>query len=296
MNLAKWTLASFEAAVLCALRRLPEAPDALYAHFVYPSGLTAGKNAKSLSIPAFMAYGESSPKLFSFLGREEIARRLKGLSGVVAVSGENAREIVADGYYPFPERVKVFPNGVDPAEFSPMDRAEARKALGLPPDKFIVAFVGGFIERKGVSVLSRALDEAGVSSVFIGRGPVAPTAREILYQGALDHGEIPKVLAAADVFALPTLNEGCCNAIVEALAMGLPVISSDRPFNDELLTDENALRIDPTDAHAVAEAIRRLKDDAALRARLAEGARRTGASLEIHARAAGILRFMEERL
>lgn len=295
-HLGKWTLASFEKAVLGALRRLPEKPDALYAHFVYPSGLTAGKLGKSLAIPAFMAYGESTPKLFSFLGKEAIAKRLSGLSGVVAVSGENAREIVEDGYYPFPERVKVFPNGVDPAEFSPMDRNEARKALGLPMDKFIVAFVGGFIERKGVSVLSRALDEAGASSVFIGRGPVAPSAWDILFQGALDHREIPKYLAAADVFALPTLNEGCCNAIVEALAMGLPVVSSDRPFNDELLTDENAMRIEPTDVQSVAEAIHRLKEDPALRARLAEGARRTGASLEIHARAAGILRFMEERL
>jgi len=296
VHLARWTLASFEKAVLRALTQMPEKPDALYAHFVFPSGLTAGTIAKVLSIPAFMAYGESSAKLFSFLGKEEIARRLSELSGVVAVSGENAREIVQDGYYPFPGRVKVFPNAVDPGLFSPMDRGEARKALGLPGEAFIVAFVGGFIERKGVSVLSRALDEAGAASVFIGRGPVAPDARDILFQGALDHGEIPKYLAAADAFALPTLNEGCCNAIVEALAMGLPVVSSDRPFNDELLTDENSLRIDPTDVHAVAEAIRRLKDDAALRARLADGARRTGASLQIDARAAGILRFMEERM
>jgi glycosyltransferase involved in cell wall biosynthesis len=84
-----------------------------------------------------MAYGESSPRLFAFLGKEDIARRLSGLTGVVAVSGENAREIVQDGYYPFPERVKVFPNAVDPERFSPMDRKEARKALGLPEDKFI---------------------------------------------------------------------------------------------------------------------------------------------------------------
>jgi hypothetical protein len=121
VNLAKWTLSSFEKAVLGALRGLKEKQDALYAHFVYPSGLTAGKIAKALSIPAFMAYGESSAKLFSFLGREEIARRLSGLKGIVAVSGENAREIVADGYYPFPERVKVFPNAVDPAEIRGKD-------------------------------------------------------------------------------------------------------------------------------------------------------------------------------
>lgn len=117
----------------------------------------------------------------------------------------------------------------------------------------------------------------------------------MLFSGALDHGEIPRYLAAADAFALPTLNEGCCNAIVEALAMGLPVVSSDRPFNDGLLTEENSIRVDPTDPRAVAVAISRLRDDPALRTRLAEGARRTGEALAIGARAAGILRFMEER-
>jgi len=77
--------------------------------------------------------------------------------------------------------------------------------------------------------------------------------------------------------------------------MGLPVVSSDRPFNDDLLTPENSLRVDPTDPQAIARAIAALKNDEALRARLADGARRSGAALQIHARAAGILRFMEER-
>jgi glycosyltransferase involved in cell wall biosynthesis len=291
-----WTLAQFRRAAARAIRGLAEKPEALYGHFVFPSGLTAAALGKRMGIPAFLAYGESTVKLFSGVPKAEVVRRLKTLAGVVAVSGENAREIVEDGYYPFPEKVRVFPNAVDPAKFHPMDRDEARRSLGLPQDAFIVAFVGGFIERKGVRVLSEALDEAGASSVFIGRGEVKPSARNMLFSGALDHDRIPEYLAAADVFALPTLSEGCCNAIVEALAMGLPVVSSDRPFNDGLLTEDNSLRIDPTDPRAVAEAISRLKDEPSLRARLAVGARKTGEALAIRARAAGILKFMEEKL
>jgi glycosyltransferase involved in cell wall biosynthesis len=293
---AMWTLSAFQRAAARAIRSLPEKPEALYGHFVFPSGLSAASIGKAIGIPSFLAYGESTPKLFSGVPKAEVARRLASLSGVVAVSGENARQIVQDGYYPFPERVKVFPNAVDPERFHPMDRQMARKKLNLPQDAFIVSFVGGFIERKGVAVLSKALDEAGAMSIFIGRGEVKPTAKNMLYCGALDHEQIPEYLAASDVFALPTLNEGCCNAIVEALAMGLPVVSSDRPFNDGLLSEENSIRIDPTDVKAVAEAIRRLKDDPALRSHLADGAKKTGAALQIGTRAAGILHFMEERL
>ncbi len=189
----------------------------------------------------------------------------------------------------------MFPNAVDPAVFHPMDRGEARRALGIAEDVFLVAFVGGS-SREG---RGGALPCAGRGGGGLGlHRPGRCEARRpgLLFCGALDHGGIPRYLAAADAFALPTLNEGCCNAIVEALAMGLPVVSSDRPFNDGLLTPENSIRIDPTDAHAVAAAIRRLKEDPALRARLAGGARQSGAALRISARAAGILKFMEERL
>jgi hypothetical protein len=169
--------------------------------------------------------------------------RRSGQSLSPACFGGNAREIVADGYYPFPERVKVFPNAVDAGQFFPMDRAEARKALGLPLDRFIVAFVGGFIERKGVSVLSRALDEAGASSIFIGRGPVAPDARDILFQGALDHGEIPQYLRRG-CFACTTLSRAACNSIVRRwrwLHLGRPAIQR-RAFDKK-----NFPRVDPTD-------------------------------------------------
>lgn len=296
VNPAMWTLSAFQRAAARAIRCLPEKPDALYAHFVFPSGLAVSSIGRKTGIPSFLAYGESTVKLFSGVPKSEVVQRLKTLAGVVAVSGENAREIVSDGYYPFPERVRVFPNAVDPEVFHPMDRRKSREALGLPQDAFIVAFVGAFIERKGVDVLSKALDEADAASIFIGKGEKMPHAKNILYCGPLDHDRIPGYLAAADVFALPTRSEGCCNAIVEALAMGLPVVSSDRPFNDGLLTGENALRVDPEDPAAVAKAISALKNDPALRARLADGASRTGASLQIAARAAGILAFMEESL
>ena len=113
---------------------------------------------------------------------------------------------------------------------------------------------------------------------------------------ALRHEEIPVFLSACDIFVLPTLSEGCCNAVIEAMACGLPVVSSDLPFNDDILDDTNAIRIDPNDVSAIREAVRSLRDSGSLRRRLTEGALKTTAKLTLAARAAGIRSFIEKTL
>jgi glycosyltransferase involved in cell wall biosynthesis len=100
----------------------------------------------------------------------------------------------------------------------------------------------------------------------------------------------------ADVFCLPTLQEGCCNAIVEALACGLPVISSDRSFNYDILNESNSILIDPIDEDAIAVALRSLYEDKALRAQLSQGALIAGESLTIDERAKKVLSFIDERI
>lgn len=81
-------------------------------------------------------------------------------------------------------------------------------------------------------------------------------------------------LNAADFFVLPTLAEGCCNAIIEALACGLPVISSNLPFNDDILDENNSIKINPMDIQALRESMTMLIEDELLRNRLSDGALR----------------------
>ena len=100
----------------------------------------------------------------------------------------------------------------------------------------------------------------------------------------------------ADIFVLPTLNEGCCNAVVEALACGLPVVSSDRPFNYDVLNESNSIMVDPMNVDEIADAIRKLKEDKELRHRLAEGALKMAEELTIDRRAQRILEFMESHI
>lgn len=291
---SRMTVSSFKRAAKRAILSLPEKPDALYSHFLFPAGLAASEISKETGIPAFLAFGESDPSLFSFIDKGYMRDRVSDLQGIVCVSEANRQMFIDEGLLADPAKAHVFPNGVDTSVFRPMSRKDARKKLGIPQDAFVVGFVGSFIERKGVRVLCDAIDMVeSASGLFIGYGEEQkPSCKNIAFEGRLDHKEIPSVLCAADIFALPTLAEGCCNAIIEAMACGLPVVSADAPFNDGLLDETNSIRIDPKDAAAIARAISLLQKDDALRQRLAEGALLKAQSLAIENRAEAILRFM----
>lgn len=290
--------------VMSVIRKEKLKPDAVYGHFIYQCGLTAARAGKALGIPAYCACGENSLRLqkgskpyetgLLHWGWKEI---LQTLSGIVCVSGNNETLLRDNGFIDPAMPTGVFPNGVDESKFFPMDRRACRKELGFPEDAFIVAFTGAFTANKGVDRLNQALKTCGnVYSVFLGQGPLEPDCGRILYKGRVPNDQVAKYLNAADVFILPTRGEGCCNAIVEALSCGLPVISSDLPFNDDILTPENSLRIDVEDVSQIRDSILHLQQDPQLRQTLAEGALRSSKSLNIKTRAQRILAFMESCL
>src|SRR5699024_3343356 len=79
----------------------------------------------------------------------------------------------------------------------------------------------------------------------IGKGPIQLVDEKIVFQGVLEHDEVPEYLSAADMIVLPTLAEGSCDAIIEAKGCGLPVISSDGEFNDDILYSKVSIREKP---------------------------------------------------
>lgn len=134
-------------------------------------------------------------------------------------------------------------------------------------------------------------------SLFIGRpGEEQPSCNNILFQGPVKHEKLITYLNSADIFVLPTLHEGCCNAIVEAIACELPVVSSDRSFNHDILNEDNAILVNPEDPKQVAKAIIRLRDNGDLYEHLAEGARNTAKTLTIDIRANKIISFIEQKI
>lgn len=272
---------------------LPTKPDVVYGHF-WSSGYDGFKYAKANNIPLFVASGESEiSKLFS--PKADLKEFSDYVRGVICVSSKNRDESIQLGLTTT-EKCGVFPNAVNIELFHKRDKLECRKRIGLPLDGFIVAFVGWFNERKGPQRVAEAINRVGgVGSVFIGKGEQEPQCDGVLFKGALPHEQVPLYLGAADCFVLPTLHEGCCNAVVEAMACGLPIISSNLQFNWDVLDETNSIMVDPNNIDEIALAISTLRDNVDKRMLLAEGALKKANGLTIEKRAEAIIKFIEER-
>jgi glycosyltransferase involved in cell wall biosynthesis len=174
-------------------------------------------------------------------------------------------------------------------------QAEARAQIGWPQEAFIVGYVGRLqtlTADKGVGTLVDALAQVGDVALGLVGGPddmaealrqhwvkIGLAAENFLYAGQGTPDKVPLYLAALDVCAIPlpwTTHFAYYTSpmkLFEYMASHRAIIASDLPGIAEVITDgENALLVPPSDAPALAEAIKRLRDDAALRQRLADAA------------------------
>ena len=278
--------------------------DVLYAHF-WSSALPVYEYAKANHIPLFVACGEGDDALEQMvetMPKERLATLASAVTGVVSVSSENKRKCIRFGLSKA-DNTDVFPNCVNTAFFHQREAKEMKETLGIKDGDFVLCFVGGFIPRKGPDRVAQAvsrLSDPGIKVMFIGK-PFPGYAYDfdcpgIIHKGPLDHDLIPQYMSCADVFVLPTQKEGCSNAVVEALAMGLPVISSDGPFNDDILDEHNSIRINPDDVDALTEAIRQLRDDKALRTSMSAYSVSRHEEYSIEDRARRILGFLARHI
>lgn len=269
--------------------------DALFCHF-WDTVSYISDFSRVYRIPLFVANGESCLNTCNFPDSIHDA-----ISGVICVSSKCKEESITKGYVKRGGPIVILPNSVDPEVFHPINKDLIRGLLGFPKEAFIVAFVGLFIHRKGADRVSEAIKRLNIPniySIFIGDytegdSSSGPFGERVLYSGSVFHREIPKYLACADVFCLPTLNEGCSNAIVEALACGLPIISSNLSFNDEILSTQNSIRINPLDIDEIANAILTLYNDPLLRTKMSMSARKITDKFSIISRAKLIIEFIK---
>lgn len=294
-NTERLSESCFEKGALRTARKcaLEKKYDAVYGHFFLYGGLAAIKVGRVLKIPSFVAFGECDyesqiKETYGDLRPKDVS----GLNGIIAVSNKNANKLNELGIFKeIP--ILISPNAVDQQLFKRLDKAECRKRLELPEDKFIVGFVGGFIERKGDKRLLQAVNLLeDVYLAYAGTGENPPSGKRVLFCNRVLHSDIPIFLNAIDVFCLPTLSEGSCNAVVEALACGIPVISSDLEFNDDVLNDENSIRINPMSIDDIKNSIYELKNNMHLRNEMSENAFRSASGLSIEKRAKTIADFI----
>lgn len=266
-------------------------PSILYAHF-WHSGVIAGKVGRKYNIPVFVATGESKIWVNKLYREKTIFKELGIVKGVISVSTKNMLESV-ELDLTSKEKVEIIPNAINNKLFYQMEKTEVRKNLGFNKDDFIVAYTGAFTHRKGVLRLSAALKELpDIKSIFIGSGDSKPDCDGILFLGRLPHEQIVEYLNAADIFVLPTLAEGCSNAIVEAMACGLPIISSDGSFNDDVLNEENSIRVNSSNVDQIAGAIAFLRENSVLRKKMGNASLERAKDLEITNRAKKIIDFI----
>lgn len=280
----------------CAIKtaqKIEENFDVVYGHFFLSGGLAAVKIGRNLGIPSFIANGECNYNTEIIQQFRELNKKdIEGLSGIIAVSIHNANVLKGKGIFRDIPMI-VAPNAVDISLFKKYDKIQARKELNLPQDKFIVGFVGGFIERKGDKRLLEAANRiTDVYLAFAGKGECKPSGERVLLCRAMRHEEVPIFLNAIDVFCLPTQNEGSCNAIVEAMACGCPIISSNLPFNDDILANDNSIRINPNSVDDIEKALRTLYASVELRTKLSQTAILDSKKFEIGQRAKKILEFI----
>ena len=278
--------------------------DILYCHF-WGTALPVYEYALEKQLPMFVACGEGDNALEDMvekMPKNKLQELAKACTGVVSVSSDNKRKCI-NYNLANKDNIDVFPNCVNTTVFHKMDVTKMKQDLIIDKDDFVISFVGSFVPRKGPDRVAQAiknLNDPHIKVMFIGK-PFPGYEYDfdcpgIIHKGALDHELLPQYENCADVFVLPTQKEGCCNAIVEALAMGLPVISSDGPFNDDILDEKNSIRVNPDDVEAITEAIRTLRDAPERRKAMSEYSLSRHSEYTIQGRAKRILSFINKHI
>jgi glycosyltransferase involved in cell wall biosynthesis len=222
---------------------------------------------------------------------ERLRRRLalrwsvRRCRALVGVSAATAAELVARLGVPA-SAVQVVHNGV---RYRAGDPSKLRAELGIAPEELLVVAVGNLYPVKGhaglldaLSILDRGPDEAPWRLAIAGRGKEEDTLRRMIASRGWERRvhllgyreDIADVIAAADVFAMPSLSEGLPLALVEAMFAAKPIVASRIGGVPEVVSDGvEALLTPPGDAATLAARLRHLLSSAELRSRLGRSAR-----------------------
>jgi glycosyltransferase involved in cell wall biosynthesis len=215
-------------------------------------------------------------------------RSLRGASAIVTPSAYLAG--VVERWLGGPSDVEVIPNGV------------RVPATSVPShvDPLRLVYVGRLVSHKRVERLVAAVEAAeGWTLDVIGSGPererlAATAGPRVRFLGDLPHDEVLAHVGAAGALALASDYEGLPHAVIEALAMGTPVLSPPVGGVPEVVTDgRSGLILPDASVVAVAAALGRLRDDEVLRARLRDGARHEGEAWRFESTADRLLEVFE---
>jgi teichuronic acid biosynthesis glycosyltransferase TuaC len=249
--------------------------DLVHAHMLVPDGWAAASAGHAVGVPV-VATAHGSADVLQTPGRSAAWRRtviesITELDQIIAVSHAVAHG-VCDLARPR-HGVRVIPNGADPTHFAAVDRAAARRSLGLPTDRPVALFVGHLTELKGIADVVDAVangdPELRPLLAIVGEGPMRPALEErvanlglgdsVRFAGRVPHDDVGRWMGACDVLVLPSLSEGLPTVICEAMLVGRAVIATRVGGTPELVEDgATGILVAPGNVPALAEALRGL--------------------------------------
>lgn len=270
-------LAYFVQAGIIACRLEERGLRHFHAQFVSPAGLLAAKLG-----PASMSIRVHGSDEFYDATRYRVAEKVKACEFVCAVSGFTASQLMRLTPPEEWPKFEVAPIGVNLEEFAPAP-------FRPDPRPFEILLVARLIPAKGHRQLleaARKLAQEGreLRVRLVGDGPdraaLEAMARQgalegrVVFEGAVNQDRIREIYRQADLFVLPSFAEGVPAVLMEAMAMGIACVSTKTGAIFELIRDGlDGLLVRPGDSVELAESIRRVMDDSALRRRLAEAGR-----------------------
>jgi len=293
--------------------------DLVHSHY-WLSGLAGMELSRALGVPHTTTFHTlARAKMEARPAEEEPANRLAAESLVatsadsIVVSTEQEKGDLGRLYDVAADRVDVVPAGVDLDLFKPMDKAKARRELGLTESNIILSVSKRVEPLKGVDILISAIAQLGDISdtrlLVVGGDPVTDRELQMLvelaealgvvdsvtFTGAVEQTELPKYYSAADVFVMPSYYETFGLVALEAMACGTPIVASGVAGGPKSFIEEGTtgyLIPWPSPDH-YAERLEQLLQDSALRGRIGLAGRDKALTMGWDTVAAGLSRHYD---
>jgi len=265
-----------------------ETVDVIHAHQYTPFAYSVATRAFGRRPPVlFTEHGRFFPDYPSFK-RRVFNRLVTSRRDRYVAVGQSVRRALIDNEGLSPKRIDVVYNGIDTTALTPNAdlRQEVRRELGLG-DEFAVMQVARLDSIKDHATAVRAIKAAArqrpdIRLFIIGDGPERPSIESVIAELGLQNrvtllgtrSDVRRLLAAADGFLLTSVSEGIPVTIIEAMAAGVPVVSTSVGGIPEMLKHETTgLLANTGDAQGLADNLVRLADDGPLQMRLSAAAK-----------------------
>ncbi len=232
-------------------------------HFAYPDGYAATLLGKWFALPVTITLRGTEVPLSEYPYRKlRIIKALNNATKIFSVSNSLKNHAIDLGINK--NKIEVIGNGININKFHPIEQRIAKEKLELPQSAKVIISVGGLVNRKGfhrVIELMPALIEEFPELLYLIVGGDSPEGgigqklknqvqllglqKHVKFLGSLTSDELKFPLSAADLFVLATENEGWANVFLEAMACGLPVITTNVGGNQEVVVNDELGTIVP---------------------------------------------------